>query len=205
MGGKRTWKRKLIYLCIASLICFGLWGCAGLIEKRKVELIKEEVREEEVGEEVGKEEIGIDSVQKEEVPQKEVQKKEDSPQPPSEPLSQAKELLAQRDYGGSLKESQKILSLAGKDSPGDEALFHIGLIYAHPNNPKKDYRKSLRFFKRITRDYPQSPLIEQARIWIGILQEHERLNKTVEKYYQMIEESKRVDIEIEERKREKGK
>ena len=81
----------------------------------------------------------------------------------------------------------------------------MGLICAHFGNPKKDYGKSIGFFKKLTKDYPQSPFVVQARIWTGILQENEKLNQTIQKLNQVIEESKQVDIEIEEKKREKGK
>jgi hypothetical protein len=55
------------------------------------------------------------------------------------------------------------------------------------------------------KEYPQSSLAEQAKIWAGILYENEKLNQTIEKLNQMIEETKQVDIQIEEKKREKGK
>jgi TolA-binding protein len=123
----------------------------------------------------------------------------------SESILWAKILLERKDYDGALKESQKVFDLSGKNPPGDEALFNMGLIYAHFGNPKKDYGKSLAFFKRMTIDYPQSPLAEQARIWIGMLQENEKLNQMIQKLNRVIEESKKVDIEIEEKKREKAK
>ena len=81
----------------------------------------------------------------------------------------------------------------------------MGLIYAHPGNPKRDYGKSLSYFKKLMKDYPQSPWSELAKAWTGMIQENERLNQTVEKLNQTIEKSKQVDIEIEEKKREKGK
>jgi len=113
-------------------------------------------------------------------------------------LLRGQTLLAQGDYDGSLAENQKALTLSNRQLPGDEALFNIGLIYAHSGNPKKDYGKSLDFFKKVMTDYPKSPLFEQAKIWVGILQENGRLN-------QVIENSREVDMEIEERKREKLK
>ena len=48
------------------------------------------------------------------------------------------------------------------------------------------------------KEYPKNPLIDQAKIWVGILQENKMLNQVLEKL-------KEVDIEIEERKREKLK
>ena len=113
-------------------------------------------------------------------------------------LLRGQSLLAQGDYEGSLAENQKALTLSNRQLPGDEALFNIGLIYAHSGNPKKDYGKCLDFFKKMMMDYPKSPFFEQAKIWVGILQENVRLN-------QVIENSREVDMEIEERKREKLK
>ena len=115
-----------------------------------------------------------------------------------EHLLRGQKLLAQGDYEGSLAENQKVLTLSARRPPEDEALFNTGLIYAHFDNPKKDYGKSLDYFKRMIKDYPKSPLSEPAKIWIGVLQENERLN-------QILEKSKQVDIEIEEMKREKFK
>jgi TolA-binding protein len=103
-------------------------------------------------------------------------------------LQLASELLAKRDFEGSLLENQKVLSLSDKKTPGDEALFNMGLIYAHYRNPGKDYKKSFAFFRRLIKEYPRSPLVEHARIWIGVLR--------------AIEKSKQVDIEIEEMKKE---
>lgn len=105
-----------------------------------------------------------------------------------EHLLRARELLAHGDYEESLKENQRALTISGRNHPGDEAVFNMGLIYAHYKNPGKDFKKSLAFFRRLLKDYPRSHLIEQARIWIGVLQ--------------VIEKSKQVDIEIEEMKKE---
>jgi tetratricopeptide (TPR) repeat protein len=113
-------------------------------------------------------------------------------------LLQGQRLLAQGDYEGSINENQKILSMSTHQPPRDEALFNLGLIYAHFGNPKKDFGKSLDFFKKLIKDYPRSPLVEQAKIWVEVLQENEELNHVIQKL-------KQVDIEIEERKREQAK
>jgi tetratricopeptide (TPR) repeat protein len=176
MGRKRTRARKFIYFCIVILILFTSFGCAVLNEKQKIE-----------------------------VKNKESQRKEETLKILSERLLRARKLLEQRDYDGSFKENQKILSLSGPNPPGDEALLNMGLIYAHFGNPQRDYGKSIGFFKKLTKDYPQSPFVIQARVWAGILQENEKLSQTIQKLNQVIEESKQVDIEIEEKKREKAK
>ena len=182
MGRKRTRAWKYVYFCTTGLILILLSNCASS-EKSKVE----------------------------------IRGREESHQ--NRNLLHIRELLNQGDYEDALKECQQVLSLSSPASPKDEALFDMGLIYAYPENPKKDYGKSLDAFKKLIKDYPRSPLVDQARIWIGVLVENEKLNQTNErlnqaneklnqtigKLNQVIEKSKQVDIEIEEKKREKPK
>jgi tetratricopeptide (TPR) repeat protein len=106
-------------------------------------------------------------------------------------------LLSQRNFEGALTEFQKVLSLPPDIPLKDEALLNMGLVYAHFGNPQKDLEKSLEFFKRIIKHYPKSPLVEQARIWVGMLEENEKLNQVIRKL-------KQVDIEIEEMRRKKA-
>ena len=113
-----------------------------------------------------------------------------------EHLNQGHKLLAQGNYEGAVGENQKILSLSDPRSPKDEALFNLGLIYAHFGNPQRDLEKSMEFFNKLLRSYPKSLLFEQAKICIGILQENEELNRLIQKL-------KQVDIEVEEMKRKK--
>jgi len=140
----------------------------------------------------------------------EIKGQKESPQNRS--LLHSQEILNQGDYEDALKECQQALSLSSPGPPKDQELFNLGLIYAYPENPKKDYGKSLNAFIKLTEDFPQSPLVKQAKIWIGVLiendklnQKNEKLNQTNGKLNQVIEKSKQVDIEIEEKKREKTK
>ncbi len=126
----------------------------------------------------------------------EFQKQRKDLQSPLEELDRAAQLLKQGDYEGSLKENQRVLSRAGKNLPGDRALFNIGLIYADGENPKKDAEKSLLFFNKVITDYPQSPLVQEAKSWIRMLRENEKLREVIEKV-------KEVDIAVEEKQREK--
>ncbi len=120
-------------------------------------------------------------------------------------LLNAHKRLVQGDYEGALNETQNVLTLSGGTFLVDEALFNTGLIYAHPGNPKKDYGKALHFFKKLVTDHPQSPLAEQAKAWIGVIEENSKLTQTIDRLNKMIEESKRIDLEIEQKKREKAK
>ena len=164
MGRERTRAGQFIFLCIAGLIFFLLSGCTTL------------------------EKIFIPT---REVPAEKVQKQPERPQPAFERLERAAQLFKQGDYDGSLKENQRVLSLAGKNLPGDRALFNMGLIYAHWGNPKKDYEKSLPFFNKIISDYPQSPLVEEAKIWVRVLQENEKLREVIEKFKEVQKQPER--------------
>jgi outer membrane protein assembly factor BamD (BamD/ComL family) len=103
-------------------------------------------------------------------------------------LLRAHDLVDVGDYDGAVRENQMVLSLSPDESPGDEALFSLGLIYAHYGNPKKDFKRSLGFFSRVVKEFPGSPLADEAKIWIGVLGS--------------IEKAKQVDIQIEEKKKE---
>ena len=122
-----------------------------------------------------------------------------------QPLLNSRELLSQGKYEEALKEIQKMLAVSPRHPLEDEALFQMGLIYAHPGNSKRDSGKSLGYFKKLIKDYPQSSWTGLAKAWTGVVLENEKLGQTVDKLNQMIEKSKQVDIEIEEKKREKGK
>lgn len=109
-------------------------------------------------------------------------------------LIRSQKLLAQGNYEGAAGEGQKLLALSDPRSSKDEALFNLGLIYAHFGNPQRDIEKSLEYFKRLIKNYPKSPFVEQAKIWVGILEENEELNY-------LIQNLKQVDIDVEEMKR----
>jgi tetratricopeptide (TPR) repeat protein len=113
-----------------------------------------------------------------------------------EHMIRSQKFLAQGNYEGAISENKKILSLSDPRSPKDEALFNLGLIYAHFGNPQQDLEKSIEFFKTLVKNYPKSPLAEQGKIWVEILQENAGLNHLLKKL-------KQVDIEIEEMKRKK--
>jgi hypothetical protein len=102
-------------------------------------------------------------------------------------LKSMTDLIGRGNFEGAMKESQDILVRSPKGPPGDEALMVMGLVSAHYANPKKDYTKALNYFMRVEREFPRSPLAEEAKIWVGVLQAFEK--------------AKQVDLEIEEMKK----
>ncbi len=204
MGGKRTGIREHVLLCAALLICLLVSSCAA--------------------------------------PERPVMN--NVPLPPEDwtkvHLVHGKKLLAQRNYEGALKEWQIVLSMSGGKPPADESLLYIGQTYCDPENPKKDFAKSIASFQRLAKEYPQSPWADTARIWVEQLKEQERLkrvmseslqenerlkkqwndaaqenerlkrlsNETLQenaKLKKIVEQSKTVDVEIDEKKRNQAK
>jgi tetratricopeptide (TPR) repeat protein len=171
MGRKRTETGKYVHFCIAILTCLLLSQCAALDRSPLLQKL---------------------------FPHNESR----------DHLIRAQKLLVQGDYEAALEENQKALSLSANKPPGDEALYRMTLVYAHPGNPKRDYVKSIATFKRLIKEYPQSAWTEQAKIWVQVVQESENAKRMVaslsqenDRLKRIIEESRKVDMQIEEKKR----
>ena len=138
-----------------------------------------------------------------------------------EPFAHAKTLFNEGNYEAALRENQRLLG--EKKAAPDVALFNMGLISASSSNPKKDYPGALNSFKTLIVQYPRSPLTDQARIWIQVIEERQRavderqklveekriltrereaLSQEREKLKYIAEKSRQVDIEIEKRRRQ---
>ena len=127
----------------------------------------------------------------------------------NELLQRSEELLDQGNYRGALAANQKLLSLNDDELPKDDALYNIGVIYAHYKNPDRDYKKAIRAFKKLMNKYPASPLMEQTKVWIETLQKienledtNESLELTIECLEETIENLKQVDTDIEQKIKE---
>jgi tetratricopeptide (TPR) repeat protein len=178
MGGKSSRPRQHFYIRFALLIlCFG--GCTPL----KKEVPKAKAPERQV---IAEPEV-VPPPPVVEEPKEVISERREA----DEYLVMAQNLLAKGDYEGSLRESQKVLGVAREQPPADTAIFNMGLVYVHPKNPKKDNKRAISYFNRVIKGYPESPWAEQARIWVGVLDGMEKL--------------KQVDIEIEERKRDRSR
>lgn len=182
MGGKRSCARQHLRICLALLTL--LSGCTFFKKDIPEPIVPAKLEEPVMMPKPIPQSKPDVSREPKEVP-KEVRERREA----QEYLQLSQNLLARGDYEGSLRESQKALALAKNQTPADEALFNMGLVYAHPKNPKKDNRRAISFFNRVAKGYPDSPLSEQAKIWVGVLDGMEQL--------------KQVDIEIEEKKRDR--
>jgi hypothetical protein len=127
-------------------------------------------------------------------------------------LDQGRKFLSRGDYANALKEYERVLSLAGRSTPVDEALFYVGLINALPANPKRNQGRSSAAFRRLIKEYPGSSLVEPAKAAVEMLQENDGLSRKVERLSNMvdrlnntIDELKKVDLSVDQKKAEHTK
>ena len=91
-----------------------------------------------------------------------------------------------------------VCSPLSADGPAaEEALLSIGLIWAHPANPRRNYRTSALYLNRLTRLHEKSTFVEQARVLAHILRENSQAADRIKKLRAMLEGLEKVDIEIE--------
>jgi len=125
------------------------------------------------------------------------------------------------DFEAALKQNQAVL--AERKGGADLALYNIGVILAHPENPKKDQGKAINCFKALVAEYPRSIYAEPSKVWIdlldqqrklkeerqkvaeekrGLTREKEMLVQERQKLYYENEKSQQLDTEIEKRRRQ---
>jgi tetratricopeptide (TPR) repeat protein len=138
----------------------------------------------------------------------------------SDSLDRSKALLAEGKYEAAIQENQKALA-QGQGSP-DAALFNMGLISATSQNSKRDYPKALQSFKALVAQHPRSPFAEQGKVWIQVLEEHQKVTEERQKLMEekraltrerellsqererlkyTAEKSRQLDLDIEKRRR----
>lgn len=145
------------------------------------------------------------------------------PPPPQgdQQLLEARQFMARGDYRSALAINQRVLRQY-PENLADQALFQLGLIYAHPANPDCDVQNAAEAFQVIIDRYPASQLRPEAELWLVVLgnlraqedqirdlrQRNAPLEKIVKIQKQKInqlreqlEKFKRIDIKMEEKKR----
>lgn len=175
MGRKHIRSGKHIYICIALLICFVIFGYAVSVENTWAQTTPKDM------------------------PRWRLLKANDS------------------------REDQQNLPPSKNIPSNDEDLFNTGISYADPGNPSKDYNRAITTFKKLITEHPKSTWSYRGHVISDILQENAKLKKLSgdlqlenaksrkqstdlqlenAKLKEIIEQSKKVDIEIEKKKQE---
>jgi tetratricopeptide (TPR) repeat protein len=146
------------------------------------------------------------------------------------PMELARNRMQNGDYEGALKEYMEILKANPEKFPGDRALLEMGILFAYPDNPKRDNIKAAGYFNRLLKEFPESYLIRDSLAWLDALNkigEYEEKIKAlteknrvlkekitalekkntecegqIETYEEQIRALKEIDIGIEEKKRQ---
>lgn len=90
----------------------------------------------------------------------------------------SKYYLERGNFEASLRESQTALKLFPR-SLGDQALFQMGLVYVHPDNPDQNLQNSKAAFQKLVNDHPGSSLKTQAELWLMHLRRIQALEATL--------------------------
>lgn len=118
---------------------------------------------------------------------------------------------------------QNKAALAERKGAQDSALFNIGVILAHPANPKRDPTRAAQSFRTLLAEHPRSTHAEQAKTWIHVLEQQQKLaeerhklaeeKRALAREKEMLaqerqkinyasEKSQQLDLEIEKRRRQ---
>jgi len=113
-------------------------------------------------------------------------------------LSQGEFMLRTGDYDAARREFCVLLEeFAGQAD--DQALYLLGLVWVHPENPQQDIHRADICFRRIVEQHSASPLVaasETWRAWIARLEQNE----------QSVERMKTTSLDLQQRlKAEEGK
>jgi tetratricopeptide (TPR) repeat protein len=79
-------------------------------------------------------------------------------------FKEANDLFSRGDYAASLDKYKEIIEKY--PIAGDRVLFEMGIIHAYPRNEQKDYRKSLEYFQKLVKDYPESAYRRDSEMMI---------------------------------------
>jgi TolA-binding protein len=106
----------------------------------------------------------------------------------SESVRAPRKVVENHNFAEAAQRNLQIVEELGHKKPADEALYNLGLIYAHVDNPTKDYKKSKLYFHVLTTQFPDSEFAEEAQIWLGL--------------FETIEKMQQIDVEIEQQKKQ---
>lgn len=100
----------------------------------------------------------------------------------------AREAFLDRNFEAAVKENLRLIKASGQKPPADQALYNLGLIYAHIDNPAKDFQKAQGYFAELIKEYPASSLVAESRVWLGL--------------FEVFEKVQQIDLDIEQQKKQ---
>lgn len=93
------------------------------------------------------------------------------------PVFTPQQVMETKDYEGFLKENESLLSTCQTQGGCEVPLFNVGFVYAYSESPYYDRPKALKYYAKIVKDYPKSPLAYESRVWMDLITENVTLDK----------------------------
>jgi lipoprotein-anchoring transpeptidase ErfK/SrfK len=88
--------------------------------------------------------------------------------PAGSAFMEANDLFSQGNYDATLGKYEELIEKAPENA--DRLLFEMGIIHAHPGNPRKSYQKALDCFLRICSDFPDSKYRRDSQMMLFQIQ-----------------------------------
>ncbi|MBW2366672.1 MAG: hypothetical protein JRH15_02175 [Deltaproteobacteria bacterium] len=85
-------------------------------------------------------------------------------------LKESMAQLVNRQYEASMANSLTVLK-EFPDSLADQAHFQIGLLYASPENPNQDYKKSMASLNKVLNRASKRKPRDQAQLWVPFIRD----------------------------------
>jgi tetratricopeptide (TPR) repeat protein len=103
--------------------------------------------------------------------------------------------------GGKPLAARDLYERVVRDYPDDPAragaLFGLGLLYADPTGPLRDYRGSYATFGRLLAEHPRSRWDADARLWRATLQELLAREEETARLRSQLQRLKRIEVELD--------
>jgi outer membrane protein assembly factor BamD (BamD/ComL family) len=120
---------------------------------------------------------------------------------PEKQFQDAAVSVKEKRYKEAAAACTQIMADAPNSSVAADALFELGLINAHHDNPQRDYAQATRTFVEFLKRYPDNRRADEAETWISVLKAIQELKKQNEHLNESIEELKQLDIRHEEKRK----
>ena len=78
-------------------------------------------------------------------------------------------LMGMHDFAAAAARNREVLEKDSSKPPADTALYNLGLLYAHWDNPDRDFVASRTYFIKLRDEFPASQFSEEAKAWIAAL------------------------------------
>lgn len=96
-------------------------------------------------------------------------------------LQSAHREFAMGDYANAVRDYERYLQLVTSGEDRDQALYHLGVIYAMPDSGRQDWPKAIASLKGLLAEFPQSSLNPAAQLILSLRDRSTQLTAEIEK------------------------